>query len=162
MNSDIQVTLYHVTMAAFLKLGEWFDYLRENGVYDNTRIIIVADHGSNLGQFNVFCSGEDMERFMPLLMVKDFNASGYSISDEYMTNGDTPAIAMNGIIDDPVNPFTKNPINSDPKNGPQNVLCTKDWNVNNNNGNAFNPGSWYQFMGGDPYNPDNWVYLGDY
>lgn len=162
MNSDIQVTHYHVTMAAFLKLGEWFDYLRENGVYDNTRIIIVADHGSNLGQFNVFCSGEDMERFMPLLMVKDFNASGYSISDEYMTNGDTPAIAMNGIIDDPVNPFTKNPINSDPKNGPQNVLCTKDWNVNNNNGNAFNPGSWYQFMGGDPYNPDNWVYLGDY
>ena len=43
MTTNEQVTHYQVNMAAFLKLGEWFDYLRENGVYDNTRIIIVSD-----------------------------------------------------------------------------------------------------------------------
>ena len=57
MTTEKQVTHYHVNIASYIALGEWFDYLRENGVYDNTRIIIVADHGSNLGQFNVFCSG---------------------------------------------------------------------------------------------------------
>ena len=42
---------YHVNMAAMLQLAAWFDSLRENGVYDNTRIIIAADHGRNLKQF---------------------------------------------------------------------------------------------------------------
>lgn len=37
-------------MAAMLRLGEWFDYLREEGVYDNTRIILVSDHGYRLEQ----------------------------------------------------------------------------------------------------------------
>lgn len=36
---------YHTNMSALLRVGEWLDYLREQNVYDNTRIIIVADHG---------------------------------------------------------------------------------------------------------------------
>jgi hypothetical protein len=39
---------YHVAMAALLLRGKWFDFLLENGVYDNTRIIIAPDHGSSL------------------------------------------------------------------------------------------------------------------
>jgi YidC/Oxa1 family membrane protein insertase len=39
---------YHVAMAALLLLGQWFDFLKENGAYDNTRIIVSSDHGSNL------------------------------------------------------------------------------------------------------------------
>lgn len=44
METELQVTHYQSNMAALLQLGEWFDYLRDNGVYDNTRIILVADH----------------------------------------------------------------------------------------------------------------------
>jgi hypothetical protein len=32
---------YHANMAAYILLGKWFSFLKENGVYDNTRIIIV-------------------------------------------------------------------------------------------------------------------------
>ena len=32
-----------------------------------------------------------------------------------MTNADVPSIAMSGVIDDPVNPFTGNKINTDRK-----------------------------------------------
>jgi arylsulfatase A-like enzyme len=39
---------YHSNMATMLRVGEWMDYLKEQGVYDNTRIIIVADHGRKL------------------------------------------------------------------------------------------------------------------
>ena len=161
MTEESQITQYHVDMAAFLKLGEWFDYLRENDVYDNTRIIIVSDHGKNLGQFGYDLNGADLENFMPTLMVKDFDAHGYTVSDEFMTNGDTPVLATSGLIENPVNPFTKNPINSDLKNGPQTVFYTNRWQVDENNGNKFFPGVWYT-VEGDPHDPDNWERLGVY
>ena len=160
MTTEEQVIHYHVNMAAFLQLGKWFDYLRENDVYDNTRIIIVADHGWGLNQFGISCEDQDIESFMPLLMVKDFNSKGFTISDELMTNGDTPSIATSGIIENPVNPFTGNPINSELKNGPQTIFYSDIVQPELNNGNTFLPGSWYS-VEGDPHDPDNWVYLGE-
>ena len=38
-------TYFTSTVGATLLLGKFMDYLKENGVYDNTRIVIVADHG---------------------------------------------------------------------------------------------------------------------
>ena len=38
-------TYFTSTVGVSLLVGQFLDYLRENGVYDNTRIIIVADHG---------------------------------------------------------------------------------------------------------------------
>ncbi len=162
MSNKYQYITYHVNMAAFIQLGKWFDYLRENGVYDNTRIILVADHGQNVSQFDITCNDLDMECFMPLLMVKDFNAKGFTVCEDFMTNGDTPCIATSGIINDPINPFTGNALNSGAKNGPQNVFFTYDSDVEINNGNTFLPGSWYTFTGGDVHDPESWVYVGDY
>ena len=162
MTYEYQVTHYHVNMAAYIQLGQWFDYLREMGVYDNTRIILVSDHGRNINQFNVKCEGEDMELFMPLLMVKDFNATGFTVSDEFMTNADTPVIATSGLIDNPENPFTKNPLTSELKNGPQMVFLSDDIDLTKNNGNVFNPGKWFIFNGGSPKDPGNWTYLDEH
>ena len=162
MSTEKQVSHYHVNMAAYLKLGEWFDYLREQGVWDNTRIIIVADHGRALYQFGVTCNGYDMQDYMPTLMVKDFNATGFTVCEDFMTNADTPVLATEGLIDNPVNPFTGNPINSDAKNGPQPVFYSEIWNPGDNNGTTFLPGSWFCLTGGNPHDPENWSYLGDY
>ena len=57
MTTGKQVLFYHVNMATYLQLGNWFDYLRENDVYDNTRIIIVSDHGEGLNHFDFTCKG---------------------------------------------------------------------------------------------------------
>jgi hypothetical protein len=43
-----QMMHYHVNMTALIELGKWFDYLKSNGTYDNTRIIIASDHGRDL------------------------------------------------------------------------------------------------------------------
>ena len=161
MEDRKQVMHYHSNMASFLKLGEWFDYLREMGVYDNTRIIIVADHGRDLAQFDVTCNGKDMEYFTPLLMVKDFDAKGFNVSDEFMTNADTPTLATSGIIKDPVNPFTGNPINSDAKKGPQEIFYSDFIDSTLLTGNVFPSGSWYQYEGKDPLDVKNWKYLRD-
>ena len=165
VDTEEQMVLYHANVAAFIQLGEWFDYLREIGVYDNTRIILVSDHGRELGQFeDIDFSDEglvDVEFFSPLLMVKDFNSTGFTVSDEFMTNADTPVLATEGIIDSPVNPFTGKAINSDPKSGELHILYSKDFDIRTNNGTKFNPGKWYSVKK-SIFSKDNWSYLGDY
>ena len=85
---------YHANMASLIKLAEWFDFLRENDVYDNTRIILVSDHGYSLDQFEelVLNTGknktENIEWYYPLLLVKDFGSKEFSVSEEFMTNAD--------------------------------------------------------------------------
>jgi hypothetical protein len=112
-------TAYHTNIAALKRLGDWFDFLKANGVYDNTRIILVADHGAqenyviNIGlPFNV-------DNYNPLLMVKDFNASGTLETDTtFMSNADVPVLAFKDIIDNPVNPFTGVKITNEAKKSP--------------------------------------------
>ncbi len=162
LNTEYQVIHYHVNMAAFLQVGKWLDYLREQGVYDNTRIIIVSDHGRGLDQFNIKCNGQDMEYFMPLFMVKDFDAKGFTVSDEFMTNADTVTYATAGLIDNPINPFTNNPINSELKKGPQTLIFSHLFSPDDNHGNTFLPASWFSYEGSDPHDPDNWTYIGDH
>ncbi len=160
LETEEQVAHYHPNMAAFIQLGKWFDYLREQGVYDNTRIIIVADHGRGLDQFDIKCNGLDMEFYLPLFMVKDFDATGFTVSDEFMTNADTPTLATSGLIEDPHNPFSGNPINSDPKQGPQRVIYSDECDLENNNGYTYEPSVWY-VLDGNPHNASDWSYEGD-
>ena len=116
-----QIRHYHVNMAALMKLGEWFDYLRENGVYDNTKIIIASDHGYPLGHSDELIHDasdelKDVELYYPLLLVKDFGSTEFSVSDEFMTNADVPVLAADGLIENPINPFTGKEITNDEKN----------------------------------------------
>lgn len=119
---------YHVNIAAIIELGKWLDYLKENDVYDNTRIIIVSDHGYNLGQFEnlIQDDGRDMEKVVPILLFKDFNSKEYTESDEFMTNADTPILAMNGLISHPKNPFTQKEINDAEKHSHDQMVLISD------------------------------------
>ena len=103
-----------------MKLGTWMDYLRENNLYDNTRIIIVSDHGYNLQ--NLFSDSNrydndkfDVSSYKPLLLVKDFDSRELKIDNTFMTNADTPSIAFKELIENPVNPFTHQSITDDAK-----------------------------------------------
>lgn len=158
MGTDWQMTHYHANMAVLLRLGEWFDYLRENDVYDNTRIILVADHGQNLTHANEFLlgDGQDKSLFNPILMVKDFDGTGFVTSKEFMTNADVPVLAMDGVIENPVNPFTGKKIDSGEKTAhEQYILLSYDWDTEVNNGNMFLPGKWYS-VHDDMWDNDNW------
>jgi len=123
-------TAYHANIASIKRLGEWFDYLKENNVYDNTRIILVSDHGAapvfkyrtNL-PFNI-------EWYNALLMVKDFNASGNLITDNtFMSNGDVPYIALNGQIENLLNPFTGREISTSLKSNPLYITMSASFSL---------------------------------
>lgn len=163
---------YEVDMAALMALCDWFDYLRENDAYDNTRIIMVSDHGKELRRFpEMTVNVDDGDDYINidllesncLLMVKDFNSEAeFSVDNQFMTNADTPTLAMKGLIDNPVNPFTGNPINSDQKNEPeQRVFYCYEWDTLKNHGNTYVKGHWFS-VHDDIFNKDNWEYLGHY
>lgn len=103
---------YHSNVATFLKIGTWLEYLRSEGVYDNTRIIIVSDHGNNVNTpafKNFINKGKLNAHYNPILLIKDFNDDGEIVTDlSFMTNADAPIFAIKDIIENPVNPFTGN------------------------------------------------------
>jgi hypothetical protein len=60
-----------------------------------------------------------VDQFNPLLLVKDFDASGnLKIDMSFMSNADVPTIALRGLIEHPVNPYTGNAINGEAKKNP--------------------------------------------
>lgn len=102
--------------ACLVALSRWFDQLRSEGVWDNTTIVVVADHG------NVFQSGAfgqpGFERFNPLLLVKPAGTQGpLKVNEDLMTNADVPWLITRplGTV---VNPYTKRPILPNPKSEP--------------------------------------------
>ena len=91
----------------FSQVEKWMRWMKENGVYDNTKIIIVSDHGIRHTSKLTFdeipfkSSGSSsipldaQMAFTPLLMVKDHNSSGLLREDNrLMGNADVHAIAF--------------------------------------------------------------------
>ena len=157
-----EYTHYQANMAALIQLGNWFDYLRANGVYNNTRIIIVSDHGQALGQFEELMTddGLDAEGFFSLMLVKDFDAKGFKTSDKFMTAADTPTLATQGVIQNPVNPFTGNVISSNEKTEhDQYVFFSYSWSVEENCGKQYVAGDWYT-VHDSIWDKNNWQLVG--
>ena len=152
---------YDVNMAAYIQLGKWMQFLREQGVYDNTRIIIVSDHGWGIGQFPKLKNElEDMTRYNPILLVKDFNAAEYSVSDRLMTNADAAVIAVSGLVDDPHNPYTGKPLDDSAKYTDELIItASHNWETDKNNGNVFDLSDAAFFKVHDNiFDSSNWSY----
>jgi YidC/Oxa1 family membrane protein insertase len=124
---------YHINAAAIKRLSEYFDFLKLNNAYDNTRIIIVSDHGVLENTYVTRTSLPfPVDQFNPYLLVKDFNAKGEMKTDmTFMATADVPTLAMEGIIENPVNPYTGNAITSDRKNEPLLILTQRVRGINN-------------------------------
>ncbi len=121
---------YSVFVASLRAVGEWLDWLRENDCYDNSRIIIVADHGHAIGD------GEGIapvaSAFNPLFLYKDFNADDeLRYDDTFMTNADTILLATEGLDDiSYINPFTGNEFAADKDNGVNSYfIYGNEWNA---------------------------------
>ena len=96
------------------------------------------------------------------MMVKDFNATGFTTVDDFMTNADTPTLAFDGLIENPVNPYTGNPVNSDAKNAEElHMLGSTDINIMENNGTRFKDAQWYGLKNQNALDMNNWRMIDD-
>ena len=108
---------YYTTLKAIKMFIEWLDILKREGIYDNTKIILVSDHGPPYADdpFRPKDFPLDREIFNEhhaTLWVKDFNREDpYSVDKEtFLSNADTPAIAYSGVE----NGKNYSPIDKDP------------------------------------------------
>jgi hypothetical protein len=150
---------YHTMISSFSLLAKWFDYLKENGVYDNTRIILVSDHGMRVTNpfkdKNNLPNDRELLEFNSLLMVKDFNAEFELKTDNtFMTNADVPHIAANGIVYPLINPFTGKEMPIEKSNG---VTITNNdfWEPDSFNQTTIKPDEWL-FVKNNVFEPSNW------
>uniref|UniRef100_UPI003F4C073B YidC/Oxa1 family membrane protein insertase n=1 Tax=Brachyspira catarrhinii TaxID=2528966 RepID=UPI003F4C073B len=96
--NEVSVRHFYANIASMNILIEFIQYLKENNVYDNTKIILVSDHGRDVNT-TVF---EDKLKFVSwynaLLIYKDFNSRGnIQIDTNFMTIADVPYIAVKHI-----------------------------------------------------------------
>ncbi len=141
LDKMLSMKSYHALMSAFIQLSNWFDYLRENDLWNNTRIILVSDHGANVGTRDLILDTPaeyqndegkaylDLQYYNPLFMIKDFDSKEFTTDSSFMTNADTPIQAFKGLIEKPYNPFLGSEITDKHKyDGEQHILFT-DWNT---------------------------------
>ena len=153
---------FHVNSAFYLKVGEWFEELKKNQVYDNTRIIIVSDHGHNMNakiaNTELSIPNERREAYNPVLLVKDFNSKGRLRTDmSFMTNADVPAIALDNIAS-AINPFTGNSLVKNYKNEGVYITTNHLWQPFKHRRATFNidTDQWI-FVKENIFNSDNWT-----
>jgi len=152
---------YHANAAALKRFSDYLDFLKLHDVYDNTRIIIVSDHGQQ--HFNVIKTNLlfNIDQFTSLLLVKDFNAKGVMKTDmTFMANADVPSLAMKELIEYPVNPFTGKAITTNKKNSPLMILIKV---INNINANEIDINSQNTYFVHDNiFDEKNWTKLEKY
>ena len=139
LDNENQIKHYDVNMATFIQLSIWLQFLKDRGVFDNTRIIFVSDHAANLGQSSkLYLNDIELGKLNPLLMVKDFNSTEFTTSNDFMTIADVPSMAVDGLIENPINPYTGNNINNKAKyQEPMIVTTSSNWDTEINNGTQF-------------------------
>ena len=106
---------YSSMVGVLKRFADFMDFLKENNLYDNTKIVLVSDHGMSCdtGVFDNKTQNFPFykENMTASLLVKDFFNRGKLKEDyAFMTNADTPALALKGIDGKALNPFTKNPL----------------------------------------------------
>jgi hypothetical protein len=156
----VKDTAYQVNAAALLRLAEWFYFLKHENVYDNTRIIIVADHGTQKNYISPMNRdfSVNIDAYNPLLLVKDFYASGsIKRDDTFMTNADVPFLALQGQIKNPINPFTGVDISVVLKKDPLYIACSTGSGLEDPESASIylNPKKDY-YVYGNIFDPANW------
>ena len=130
---------FSTEMAAYLQIEKVLEYLKDNDVYDNTRIIITSDHGASYSSEKLLFEdvngkGVAVNSYNPTLIYKDFDMHGkLQISNEFMTNADAPLLAMKDVIDNPVNPYINKPISEKDRDNFEIDIYggDKGWNAEN-------------------------------
>ncbi len=160
---------FHANTGALKRLGEFFEYLKENDVYDNTRIIVVSDHGTDIDT-NISPDQAKaglpfrIEALNPLLLFKDFDSHGeLTINSDFMTNADTPDLAVSGIIENATNPFTGNPIHQPQAKEKVYVVFNNGWSPEAHNKTTFKiaPQEWYAVKD-NIFESTNWTHESPY
>ena len=155
--SEFSSRKYYSHGAFVNNIIRFFKFLKENNLYDNTKIIIVSDHGTNMETDFYQNNGlEFMSIYNAFLMYKDFNSTNdFTISSNFMTVADVPYLSTKHLSKQ-INPFTHNIITNDYKNGELKVIILNEWQPNRQLEKGFNFSQYYTVKG-SIFDKNNWT-----
>lgn len=123
------VQVYQTMLCATKVFGRYLQWFKDNNIYDNSKIIVVSDHGwhSHNPAFKHFSLQQEVAQFQTLLMVKDFNAKGAPVeSNEFISNASVPGIVCE-VIDGCKSPVSEQIITNKKLSGTV-LLHSTPWN----------------------------------
>ena len=94
---EVSAQAYYANISAMNSILVFTDFLKEHNMYDNTKIILVSDHGLVVNT-KYTSTNQILPIFHALLMYKDFNSRGeVKIDTNLMTIADVPYLATKHI-----------------------------------------------------------------
>jgi hypothetical protein len=159
-------SLQHAIAArcALLAVADYLDFLKKSGVYDNTKIVIVSDHGivgpvqDTSTRARAGGTQSDIYvRTRSLLLVKDRDATGpLRVSETFMPNAEVPRIVCEEI-GGCVNPYLRNKVIEAHGRDDPFYVSLVPWQFNLQNPTSFVINQQLVLKGKDPYNAQGWV-----
>ncbi len=158
--------LQHAVAArcTLLLVASYLDWMKQQQIYDNTKIVLVSDHGiagpvedrssrALRGQTRT----SDFVRFRSMLMVKPRGARGpMATSEEFLPNAEVPRILCEEL-GGCVNPYLADkPIEALGRDDPFHVVLVP-WQFNLQKPDAFDLRSRWTLTGKDPYALGGWA-----
>ncbi|MDA0079632.1 YidC/Oxa1 family membrane protein insertase [Brachyspira hyodysenteriae] len=147
---------FYVNVSAINILIDFINFLKENQVYDNTKIIVVSDHGRKVN--TEFFTNENMKFatwYNALLLYKDFNSKGnIEINTNFMTIADTPYLAVKHI-DGVKNTFNDKLITNDYKTNGMYIIELNDWEIKSQLKYSYNFNYFY-YVKNNIFDSNNW------
>ncbi len=149
---------------ALMAVAGYMDFLRKTGVYANTRIVVVSDHGivgpvedTSTRAVAGGTQGNMYVRTRSVLLVKEARAAGpLRVSEEFMPNAEVPRIVCEDI-GGCVNPYLNGRrIAAHGRDDPFQVSLVP-WQFNLQRHDAFVIRSQFALKGKDPYDAEGWV-----
>ncbi|WKB52628.1 hypothetical protein [Eleftheria terrae] len=94
-NSSDTAAIYQTTRCTVEMLGQYMDWFKAQGIYDNTMFVVVSDHGwvSHNPLLKQVPEQTRYSMFQSFLMIKPFGASGpIAESKQFIANASVPGI----------------------------------------------------------------------
>ena len=158
---------FYVNYLTHEELADFFAFLKAHDCYDNSRIIIVSDHGrldikttgmTFLADFKQ--TAFEPERYIPLMMVKDFNSNGTLKKDDtFMTLADTPILATDGLETElQINPFSGKTFKETQDKKIVKIMNSAPWDASKqkNLTQFLKTQDLWAYVHDNVYDPDNW------
>jgi len=158
-------SLQHAIAArcALLMTADYLDFLKGARVYDNTKIVIVSDHGivgpvedHSMRAVEGGTESNIFVRTRSVLLVKEIGATGrLQVSEEFLPNAEVPRIVCEEI-DGCVNPYLGNrPIEAFGRDDPF-MVSLVPWQFSLQRPNAFVIHTQLVLSGKDPFDAKGW------
>ena len=156
---------FYVNYLAHESCAKFFKFLKDNNCWDNSRIIIIGDHGRDpmrtrdmkfIADFAN--TGFSPDASIPLIMMKDFNSEGTLKKDyTFMTLADIPALTTKNLSSElQKNPFSGKDFLETENKTVVKIITAGNWHANHQlKSTQFEDAEW-AFVKENVYVPSNW------